>query len=302
MVRTLLAKKCTVMVVPHERTKPITFSMPSLVLYLAVGALVSVIVTSLYLVAKRIDYASTVVHNMVLENKLEHFSKALITQRNAVAELKEVDGELRTLLGLKNKKAIIEAKGVGGPSDVDVMNANTLQNPNYIFSIPEFDATMITLQHEMHDVRVRAKKLFAHIKHERKMYIAMPKMWPTIGRISSRYGYRINPLTGRGEFHRGIDISNSKGTKILATADGKVVYAGWFCGYGKMILIQHGYGYTTRYGHCSKIVTHSGMRVKKGDIIGYMGSTGFSSGPHLHYEVLVGNQPCNPLRFVRRKQ
>ena len=125
-----------------------------------------------------------------------------------------------------------------------------------------------------------------------------PSIWPTYGRISAGFGIRIHPITHKPEFHKGVDIANRVGTPIVSTAYGKVVFAGWISGYGKFIKIKHGYGYMTCYGHLSKMNVHEGQIVKKGQLIGYMGSTGLSTGSHLHYEVRMNNKQIDPIPFM----
>lgn len=123
----------------------------------------------------------------------------------------------------------------------------------------------------------------------------MPSIWPTTGVVTSPYGLRW----GGSDFHPGMDIANDLGTPIVATADGVVEYAGWNSGgYGNMVDINHGNGIMTRYGHASQVVVSAGQSVKRGQVIAYMGSTGFSTGPHVHYEVHVNGQRVNPISYL----
>ena len=124
---------------------------------------------------------------------------------------------------------------------------------------------------------------------------SMPSIWPTTGTVSSPYGLRW----GGSDFHPGMDIANDMGTPIVATADGIVDYAGWNSGgYGNMVDIDHGNGIMTRYGHASQVVVNAGQHVKRGQVIAYMGSTGFSTGPHVHYEVIINGQRVNPSSYL----
>ncbi len=120
-----------------------------------------------------------------------------------------------------------------------------------------------------------------------------PDMWPTWGKITSLFGERRS-----GYRHKGLDIANKTGTNIQATASGVVIYAGWHGGYGRKIMIYHGFGYTTVYAHLSSMYVNVGDEVAKGDSIGAMGSSGNSTGTHLHYEVLVNGTPQNPMDFL----
>jgi murein DD-endopeptidase MepM/ murein hydrolase activator NlpD len=127
----------------------------------------------------------------------------------------------------------------------------------------------------------------------------LPSIWPTEGRITSSFGERVDPFNGEGAFHRGIDISTSYGHEIVAPADGVITYADFMSGYGRMVVIDHGRGVQTRYGHMSAFAVTDGQRVTRGEVIGYVGVSGRSTGPHLHYEVWVRGTPVNPHKYLR---
>jgi murein DD-endopeptidase MepM/ murein hydrolase activator NlpD len=127
----------------------------------------------------------------------------------------------------------------------------------------------------------------------------VPSMWPVRGQISAGFGQRMDPFSGEGAFHPGVDIRAPFGTRVQAAADGIVLAASPESGYGNEILIDHGYGITTKYGHLSKIFVSVGQEVKRGQIIAAVGMTGKTTGPHLHYEVLVHDTPVNPSRYLR---
>ncbi|MFS8653592.1 MAG: M23 family metallopeptidase [Limnochordia bacterium] len=125
-----------------------------------------------------------------------------------------------------------------------------------------------------------------------------PSIWPVEGRITSEYGYRRHPITGRNHLHAGIDIAVPTGTPVKATAAGKVVHAGPDGGYGLTVVIDHGYGWRTLYAHNSRVLVKAGDTVERGDVIALAGSTGVSTGPHVHYEVHVDGKPVNPRAFL----
>lgn len=127
----------------------------------------------------------------------------------------------------------------------------------------------------------------------------VPSLWPVIGPITASFGERMDPFSGEGAFHPGMDIGAAAGTPVHATADGVVAYAGWEEGYGRMVVIDHGFGISTCYAHLSGVNTEVGSRVDRGDVIGYVGDSGRSTGPHLHYEVRINSTPVNPWRFMR---
>lgn len=126
----------------------------------------------------------------------------------------------------------------------------------------------------------------------------VPDLMPTDGRLTSKFGNRRDPFTRRIQFHNGIDIANSSGTKIRASAKGEVIFAGTNGAYGRTIIIDHGYGYKTLYAHNRKLLVSSGDKVEKGQVISQMGSTGRSTGSHLHFEIHINNKPIDPLSML----
>jgi len=128
---------------------------------------------------------------------------------------------------------------------------------------------------------------------------ASPNLWPVEGQVTGSFGERIDPFNGEGAFHCGVDISASYGQAVIATADGVVMFADFMGGYGREVTIDHGHGISTRYGHLANFAVISGQQVHRGDIIGYVGLSGRSTGPHLHYEVRINDTPVNPHKYLR---
>ncbi len=128
---------------------------------------------------------------------------------------------------------------------------------------------------------------------------ATPTLWPVMGRVTSSFGERLDPFNGEGAFHAGLDIAAAYGTPVRAPADGVIAKAGPASGYGREMIVDHGGGIATIYGHLSAFAMVAGQAVKQGQIIGYIGSAGRSTGPHLHYEVRVNNMPVNPHKYLR---
>jgi murein DD-endopeptidase MepM/ murein hydrolase activator NlpD len=128
---------------------------------------------------------------------------------------------------------------------------------------------------------------------------ATPSLWPVEGPVTGSFGERIDPFNGEGAFHSGVDISASVGQPVIAPADGVVVFADFMGGYGRAIVLDHGLGITTRYGHLASFAVVAGQYVHRGDTIGYVGLSGRSTGPHLHYEVRINDTPVNPHKYLR---
>ena len=126
-----------------------------------------------------------------------------------------------------------------------------------------------------------------------------PNLWPVEGVVTGSFGERIDPFNGEGAFHSGVDISAGLGSAVIAPADGIVTFADFLGGYGRAIMIDHGHGISTRYGHLSSFAVTAGQSIHRGDTIGYVGLSGRSTGPHLHYEVRINDVPVNPYKYLR---
>ncbi len=142
------------------------------------------------------------------------------------------------------------------------------------------------------------KELAKFLQERRSVLASTPSVWPVHGWVTSGYGYRISPFTGKRQFHAGLDISTRTGSPIVSPAAGVVTFAGREGGYGNMLVINHGHGLVTRYGHLSSFAVKLGQKIARGQKVGAVGSTGRSSGPHLHYEVLMSGVPTNPRYYI----
>ena len=289
--------RMTIMLIPHSNSTPKTISIPTKLVYIFGTVLFITLSFSFFIITRHIDYLNTISHNIILENKLEYFSKELMKSRALSANLD--GGQSLKAASLQGK---VEASSVGGPQMIDQIIAQKLTQGNMAFSADKFSASLNEMNKEI-ETRVKSsKELVRYLKAQKKIESSKPNIWPTVGYISSPFGYRIHPMTGRTEYHPGIDISNHAGTSVFAAADGIIKHAGWFGGYGQLVVINHGYGYSTFYGHLSKILVTSGSKIKKGTKLGLIGSTGVSTGPHLHYEVRYMNKPQNPLKFLLKNK
>ncbi len=161
------------------------------------------------------------------------------------------------------------------------------------------------LNKDLDAINERAEKLFEGYKKLSKIYKdkndilrKTPSIWPVKGFITDGFGYRIDPFTGKRAFHKGIDISAKRGTPVIAPADGIVTMAGKTKGYGNFVVINHQNNIETRYGHLRDIFVKKGQMVKRGDVIGTVGNTGRSTGPHLHFEIRVNGKAVNPKNYI----
>jgi len=150
---------------------------------------------------------------------------------------------------------------------------------------------------EITRVEATLKALHARLEHERARLRRTPRGWPVPGALNARFGIRRDPFGEGYEFHTGVDLDARYGEPVRATADGVVVFAAYWGGYGNLVILDHGNGLTTFYGHLSRITVRVGQAVTRGQVVGRAGSTGRSTGPHVHYEVRVNDRPVNPRRF-----
>lgn len=249
---------------------------------------------SFTLAGQKIENRELKAINASQQAQISDLAKKANTLQDQMTEITRIEAELQQLSGTNADAAAptVESaafSGQGGP---------------YVRpSVDNISKSLASLEERLQYSRAR----LGHIKQaieERNAYNAYlasmaavtPSIWPTEGEVSSPYGMRW----GGSDFHPGIDIANDYGTPIMAAADGYVTEAGWDDGgYGNKVDIDHGNGVRTRYGHAQSVIVSAGESVKKGQVIAYMGSTGFSTGPHLHYEVNINGEDVNPFNYMK---
>jgi murein DD-endopeptidase MepM/ murein hydrolase activator NlpD len=188
--------------------------------------------------------------------------------------------------------AIVKSRAMGGGSAAGVL-APALDRA---FAAP--DSTFGALRDLLSVLETRLDSVRSGVERRQALAAATPSIWPVVGWLSSPFGTRRDPFTGNSDFHPGLDISADYGIPVHAPADGVITAAGPNGNYGNLVVIDHGYGITTRYGHLSRFAAAAGDRVQRGDVIGYVGSTGRSTSSHLHYEILLNGQLTNPLKLL----
>jgi len=154
------------------------------------------------------------------------------------------------------------------------------------------------MDRSLSDLTERSNKLTAFYEDQSVLLASTPSIWPVRGYLSAGFGNRMDPFTGQRDFHAGIDISTPIGTRIHTPADGVVIAVGVKGAYGNAVTVDHGFGILTQYGHLASFNVKPGHRLRRGDVIGFVGSTGRSTAPHLHYEVWVRDQAQNPIHYI----
>jgi murein DD-endopeptidase MepM/ murein hydrolase activator NlpD len=248
---------------------------------------------------KEIEKTITNQSNEILSQRkqIHKFANEINSLKSNLVKLNKFEKKIRIIANISNPSEKDNLFGVGGsiPEDIDPKLPLTVKHNSLMREMHE-------QARELKLASVSQEKVFESLindlKRKRNLLSSTPSIWPTKGWLSSGFGYRISPFTGLREFHKGLDISSRKGSKVIATADGVVTFAGKNGLYGNMIKIDHGHGMMTRYGHLEKMLKKRGDAVKRGDVIGLMGNTGRSTGPHVHYEVFLNGLPVNPKKYI----
>ena len=292
-------KPVSVFIIPHNGMSSLRFNLPVLFLLAFCASWTGITIWAGFVAGKHFDYYVTKADNKILRAKMASISERVEEGMAYLEMTRRTDNQLRKVLGM-DPGLMEKQEGVGGPQDSDLADFRRQLNAKAV----EIKET--ALNNSLRNMKDEsAKRLSSYT--EITLYLtdqhngarATPSIWPTQGRITSPYGYRIAPLRAASEYHTGIDIAGESGTPVYATADGVVRHSGWAQGYGMCAVIDHGFGYSTLYGHMSEIIAKEGEQVKRGRLIGRMGSTGTSTGNHLHYEVWTGGLPRDPMKFLQ---
>jgi len=260
----------TIMIVPHSKTSPINVKVPFIGIFTSLILCCFGIVYVISIAVNTLDYYKT-------KEKLNYYTQQFTELNATIYALKKAEHEFKRLFSLGSKEKVLE--------NVDTSDSGSID--------------METLKKEIIITIESVGEIREYLKTERDIYIATPKGLPVRGDISSPYGHREHPMTGKGDFHSGIDISTSPGNPVKATADGIVSFSGWSGGSGNLVVLEHGHDFSTFYAHNRRLNVKVGQKVKRGDVISYAGSTGNSTGPHVHYEIWKDGKPVNPRTYLK---
>ncbi|MFH2063863.1 MAG: M23 family metallopeptidase [Pseudomonadota bacterium] len=229
--------------------------------------------------------------------QIQKFADEINLLKSKLIDLNQFEKKIRIIANIEKADDSESLFGIGGsmPEDLDV-DASLEKKHDRL--IREMHEQIDSLEYASKIQSEGLESVLHKLEEKRNLLASTPSILPTFGIISSGFGYRASPFTGKREMHKGIDIATSKGSPIVATADGIIAFAGSKGLLGNTILIDHGHGISTRYAHCYKLLKNRGDIVKRGDIIARVGNTGRSTGPHLHYEVRVNNIQVNPERYI----
>lgn len=235
-------------------------------------------------------------------NLLQKFERL----ENQMAGLREFDLRLRTAAGLEVKDAESSIVGVGGSDTLSssallvaaVAHQTSPANPSTGIRTDNLGGEFDRLSREMNDRNKSFQSLIGSLETKRSLLASTPTIWPVKGWLTAGFGQRRSPFTGQRQMHEGVDIANTVGTPVIAPADGIVTYTGPLGGFGDVVSVDHGHKISTFYAHLQQHKVSQGQRVRRGDVIGLVGTTGRVTGPHLHYEIQVNEVSVDPTKYV----
>jgi len=260
----------TIMLVPHSNDRPLNLKVPF------IGVVTSIILWCLGTVYV-FSIAVETLEYYRMKEKLNYYSQQFLELNSTISALKNAENEFKRLFSLGSKEKVLE--------NVDTKDSGSIDMEN--------------LKQQIKETAETVGEIKDYLRVQRDIYVSTPKGLPVNGSISSYFGKRENPTNGGSEFHSGLDISASPGNPVRATADGIVSFSGWNGGSGNLVVLEHGHGFSTFYAHNKMSIVKVGQRIKRGDKIAYSGSTGNSTGPHVHYEIWKEGKPVNPIEYTK---
>jgi murein DD-endopeptidase MepM/ murein hydrolase activator NlpD len=284
----------TLIVVPHAKARFRKFQVSVRLTRWVLGslsvlalALVGIVVHYTMISVEVAELKRLQGENLALATKARAYEENAGRLQARVLTLQNMVTKLGLMAGVEKSLPDAQVGGVGGVSNLET----TAPSVDIAASLQGIDQTVSALTQ-------KSTRLQAFFEDQQQLLAATPSIWPVRGYLSASFGNRKDPFTGMPDFHPGIDVSTPRGTKVVAPADGVVVFVGRKQGYGKAMVINHGYGVVTRYGHLDGWNVRPGQRVRRGDPVAFVGNTGRSTAPHLHYEVWVDDQLRNPIEFI----
>jgi len=256
------------------------------------------------------DYQSVYQENREVSVQLQTYQDRIRKLDSRLDHLDRLEHKLRVMTSLEDPQRNIAIGPLTDGEDPSAEAGTSLDEPSPAdkgaapdgdkreFEFRKIGFRLEKLEGESKARELSLEELHALLEDQKSILNATPSIWPTRGFVSSTFGYRISPFTSVKKMHEGLDIAAPRGTDVFAPADGVVTFDGVKGAYGNLLVLDHGYGLVTRFGHLSQILVQPGSRVKRGDRIARVGNTGRSTGDHLHYEVRIDGVPINPTRYI----
>jgi murein DD-endopeptidase MepM/ murein hydrolase activator NlpD len=294
----------TLLIIPKHKSSVKKIDVP---LSLIQGILISLLVITPVVFYVLFDYLSIKSDKAELAH-LRKETKEQYAQMDKIASvvegfavkieyLKQFDKKIRIMANLEGNRYKQQVLGIGGPeSREDRLKSQMTKDRGELLAGIRED--LEHLNREADEQEKSLSGLLAFLKEQKSIQDARPSIWPVRGWVTSEFGYRVSPFSGDRELHQGVDLACRYGSKVFSPADGIVTNTSYRSDLGNTITINNSYGISTDFGHLSRIAVRVGARVKRGDVIGYVGSTGRSTGPHLHYAVNLMGVPINPRKYL----
>lgn len=269
-----------------------------LILFVCVGVIASFFYNLTSYARKEVDRNRLTTldsENRVVRREITRIEKELLGLQNMIDSLETYDKKLRSYAPLRPIDEELRSMGIGGftPEFVEEDVSSNVKT-----ELTDVSESLDNLVGRARMQRLSYDELVKHLEEKAHLRDHTPSIMPVQGWMIRGYGYHIDPFTGQVKMHEGLDIAAPLGTPIVAPAGGTVRYAGEKKDYGLSVEIDHGYGFVTMYAHCQRVRVNSGMRIRRGDVVAYVGNTGRSTGPHLHYEIHLSQAPVNPLNYI----
>lgn len=233
----------------------------------------------------------------IQRSQIHFFSSKIEEMEKQISRLKDFDKRIRIIANLEKGQETTPFIGMGGPSPSDLREKLKGEKDEKGL-VQQMKIDVDRLQSEAASQEVSLSELEKVLQSKQEILAHTPSIWPVQGWVTSDFGFRTNPFTGLTQMHEGIDISNRPGTIVVSPGNGFVSDIGNDWVHGKFLVISHGFGMTTRYSHLNKVLVKVGQKVKRGEKIAEVGSSGKTTGPHLHYEVRLNGIPANPMRYI----
>jgi len=295
----------TFMFLPGPNAKVRTLSISKSVIKSALLSVAGVILLSFYLIYEYNDVKDKVWELQTMREELmqqkaqvQNFALNILDYKRQMFLLRDLDTKLRRAVSLGPRDRAQQVLGIGGPDELGLQNLTTMGEKKQAEALREMHQELTQLKGAATKQEASLQMLIEYFEDKRSLYASTPSVWPVHGWVTSPFGNRTSPFSGIMKFHEGMDIAAQTGTPVVSPADGVVIKAGFSTGYGNMVEISHGYGIRTIFGHNTRLNVKAGQRVKRGDVISYVGDTGTSTGPHLHYEVRLNGLPVNPIKYL----
>ncbi|MBI5025922.1 MAG: M23 family metallopeptidase [Nitrospirae bacterium] len=260
----------TIVFIPYSNVKSRSIHIPSIGILTIIAIWAAFSYIALSSAVGRVEYQR-------MKSKLNYYAEQFTELNNTIGTLKQAESDLLTLLSKGSKEAVlmsVDTSDRGSLEDIEAIRKEAMERVKSVEEIKEY------------------------LRLQRDIFMATPRGWPVDGRVTSHYGRREHPTDGFIDFHAAVDIASPPGSQIKATADGIASYSGRSGGNGNVVVIEHGHGFSTLYAHNKENLVKVGQQVKRGDVIAKLGSTGNSTGPHVHYEVWKNGRHVNPMPYI----